>query len=166
MAIKVFLANDHDIVREGLKNVLSKNSIFNICGEYNSNVELINYIEKAKPSLLFFDVISNDNVIIRNLTRIRIICPKIMIIAIIYVDDYMFYHDFISLEGINGFLKIDFKTEELIKGLSVVLAGKVFIHDVIKNIKKKGEGTPPDVYGSYLLSKKRYGRKGTNSPNG
>ena len=134
MAIRVFLANNNDVVREGLKSILSKNSVFSICGEYSVNIDLINHIEKVRPSLLFFDVNSNNNIIIRNLNRIKMSCPRIMIISLIYIDDYNFYYDFVSLEGINGFFKIDFKIDELLKGLSVILSGKVFIQDVIKNV--------------------------------
>lgn len=134
MAIRVFLANDHDVVREGLKSILCKNSVFSICGEYNGNVDLINYIEKVRPTLLFFDVNSINNVIIKNIKRIRLNCPKIMIISIIHLDDYNFYYDFISLEGINGFFNINFKVEELLKGISAVLSNKVFIQDGIKHI--------------------------------
>lgn len=134
MAIRVFLANNHDVVREGLKSILCKNSAFSICGEYSGNADLINYIEKVKPSLLFFDVSSNDNIIIKNITRIKISCPKIMIIAIIHVYDYNFYCDFVSLEGINGFLNINFRIEELLKGISAVLSNRVFIQDSIRNI--------------------------------
>lgn len=134
MAIRVFLANNYDVVREGLKSILNRNSAFSICGEYSGNVDLINYIEKVRPSLLFFDVSSNDNIIINNLTRIKMSCPKILIISIIYIDDYNFYCDFVSLEGINGFLSINFKIDELLKGISTVLSNRVFIQDSIRNV--------------------------------
>lgn len=134
MAIRVFLANNHDIVREGLKSILTKNPVFSICGEYSGNIDLISHIEKTRPSLLFFDVSSHDNIITKNLTRIRMSCPKIVIISIIQIEDYNFYHDFVSLEGINGFFNIDFKIDELLKGISAVLSNRVFIQDGIKNI--------------------------------
>lgn len=134
MAIRVFLANDHDIIREGLKSILSKNPIFSICGEYSTNMDVVTYIEKVRPSLLFIDVSSDNNIIVRNLGRIRMVCPRIIIVSIIHTNEYSFYHDFISIEGISGFFNTNFKIDELIKGISAVLSNKVYIQESIMTL--------------------------------
>lgn len=134
MAIRVYLANDHDVIREGLKNIFSKNPVFNICGEYNGNIDTINYIEKVRPSLLFFDVSSSDNIILKNLSRLRVTCPRIMIIAIIHSNEYDCYHDITSIEEISGFFNTSFRIDELIKGISAVLSNKRYIQESIMKL--------------------------------
>ncbi len=155
MAIRVYLANDHDIIREGLKSILCKNSVFNICGEYNGNIDVVSHIERVRPTLLFFDVSSDDNIIVKNLARIRAVCPKIIIIAIIHTCEYSFYYDFVSIEGINGFFNTSFKIEELIKGVSAVLSNKVYIQEsILRLIDKIDFTTKTDKYKINSLTKR------------
>ncbi len=155
MAIRVYLANEHDIVREGLKNILSRNPIFNICGEFNSNLDIISHIEKTRPSLLFFDISSHDNYIIKNLPKIRIVCPKILVIAIIYSNDRNLYREMLSKEGISAFFHINFKIEELMKGMSSILSNKIFVQEsIMKEMKNTDMDRNSDLYKINSLTKR------------
>ena len=155
MAIRVYLANEHDIVREGLKNILSRNPIFNICGEFNSNLDIISHIEKTRPSLLFFDISSHDNYIIKNLPKIRIVCPKILVIAIIYSNDRNLYQEMLSKEGISAFFHINFKIEELMKGMSSILSNKIFVQEsIMKEMKNTDIDRNSDLYKINSLTKR------------
>lgn len=155
MAIRVYLANEHDIVREGLKNILSRNPIFNICGEFNSNLDIISHIEKTRPSLLFFDISSHDNYIIKNLPKIRIVCPKILVIAIIYSNDRNLYREMLSKEGISAFFHINFKIEELMKGMSSILSNKIFVQEsIMKEMKNTDIDRNSDLYKINSLTKR------------
>ncbi len=155
MAIRVFLANDHDIVREGLKSILSKNPVFSICGEYNGNIDVVSHIEKVRPSLLFFDVSSVDNIIVKSLARIKMVCPRIIIVSIIHTNEYSFYHDLVSLEGISGFFNTGFKVEELVKGISAVLSNKIYIQEsIMKSINNADLTIKTDKYKINSLTKR------------
>ena len=139
MAIRVYLANNHDVIREGLKSILLKNPIFNICGEYTANVDTIYSIERVKPNLLFIDISSDDNVIMKNVNRLRITCPKMVIIAMIHFNEYHSCYDSINMEGISGFFMTDVKVEELFKGISIVLSNKIYIQDSISDLLKNAD---------------------------
>ena len=66
MAIRVYLANEHDIIREGLKNILSRNPIINIAGEFTGNGELFSNVDRIKPNLLFIDISTKDDKTLKN----------------------------------------------------------------------------------------------------
>ncbi len=156
MAIRVYLANCNDIIREGLKGILSKNPAFNICGEFTNYSDLISNIERLKPTLLFFDV--NNSIkdqITKNIGRLHFTCPKTMIIAIIHENEENNYSEYISMDEITGYFNMNCKMEELFKGISVVLSGKTYIQESIKKIIDfESADTKSDKYKINSLTKR------------
>lgn len=156
MAIRVYLAIGSDVIREGIKSILNRNNVFNICGEsINNNTDIIYQIEKLRPTLLFFDAKSSDNIILKNIKKIKTVCPKLFIFLIIYSCDFEFYKEVISVEEINGFLDIEFKVEDLLKGISIVLTNKKYVHDLIKkHIDNDEVEQKDDKYKINLITKR------------
>ncbi len=133
MAIRTYLAISNDIVREGLKGILSKNPIFNQCGEYSGTIDMVSSIERLKPSLLFFNPFHNTGqVIIKNYSRLHFSCPKMIFVLIMSDSDKNDYYRYINMDWISGFFDVNVKMEELFKGLSCILSGKVYVQESIK----------------------------------
>jgi len=54
--IKIFLADDHPIVRDGLRSVLETQDDFLIIGEANDGLEVLAQLETLAPDILFLDL--------------------------------------------------------------------------------------------------------------
>src|SRR3972149_3907811 len=54
--VRIVIAEDHPILREGLRSLLSSNPIFEIVGEAEDGREAIRCVEKFKPDLILTDL--------------------------------------------------------------------------------------------------------------
>ena len=55
-AIKIVLADDHEIFRNGLKQLIDKEADMNVIGEASTGSEAIELVEKLNPDLLILDI--------------------------------------------------------------------------------------------------------------
>ena len=54
--VRIVLAEDHTILREGLRALLSSDSIFEIVGEAEDGREAVRCVERLSPDLLLMDL--------------------------------------------------------------------------------------------------------------
>ena len=130
MAIRVYLANEHDIIREGLKNILSRNPIISIAGEFTGNGELFSNVDRIKPNLLFIDISTKDDKTLKAISKSKILNSKMLIVAL---SDKI--EDAVSIalnENLNGIFLYDFKVEELYRGLSEIITKGSYIQESIR----------------------------------
>ena len=55
-AIKIILADDHKLIREGIKTLLGKNARFQIIAEANNGQELMMMIDAYNPDIILIDI--------------------------------------------------------------------------------------------------------------
>lgn len=130
MAIRVYLANEHDIIREGLKNILSRNPIINIAGEFTGNGELFSNVDRIKPNLLFIDISTKDDKTLKAISKIKILNSKMLIVAL--SDNIEDAVSIVLNENLNGIFLYDFKVEELYRGLSEIITKGSYIQESIR----------------------------------
>lgn len=130
MAIRVYLANEHDIIREGLKNILSRNPIINIAGEFTGNGELFSNVDRIKPNLLFIDISTKDDITLKAISKIKILNSKMLIVAL--SDNIEDAVSIVLNENLNGIFLYDFKVEELYRGLSEIITKGSYIQESIR----------------------------------
>lgn len=130
MAIRVYLANEYDIIREGLKSILLKNPIFTIAGEYSGNGELFINVDRLKPNIMFLDVSMEDENILKTILKIKMLNPKILIVAL--TDTFEDALAIARNENINGIFLNSFKIEELFRGLSEMISGDFYVQEAIR----------------------------------
>ena len=130
MAIRVYLANEHDIIREGLKNILSRNPIISIAGEFTGNGELFSNVDRIKPNLLFIDISTKDDKTLKAISKIKILNSKMLIVAL--SDNIEDAVSIVLNENLNGIFLYDFKVEELYRGLSEIITKGSYIQESIR----------------------------------
>jgi|SRR5690606_11830 len=128
--IKIVLAEDHLIVRKGLKNLLEEETGIQVIGEASDGREAIEVVETLQPDLLIADIrmpgMSGLDAA-DDLSR-RPSPPKILILSMHDDEDYIFQ----SVEvGASGYLLKDTSKEELLKAIRTIhQGGKYFSGDV------------------------------------
>lgn len=130
MAIRVYLANEHDIIREGLKNILSRNPIISIAGEFTGNGELFSNVDRIKPNLLFIDISTKDDKTLKAISKIKILNSKMLIVAL--SDNIEDAVSIVLNENLNGVFLYNFKVEELYRGLSEIITKGSYIQESIR----------------------------------
>lgn len=137
--IKIFIVDDHDILRDGLKYVMSDNDFATIVDEARSGKEFIRKIEAGlKTDIVLLDIAMPEMNGIDACKEALKIRPDIKIIALSMYQDQKYYNDMIAV-GIKG---IVFKTsgiDELKTAIKTVLEGKTYFAD----FKNKLKGSDP-----------------------
>ena len=130
--INVILIDDQQIIREGLKMLLSLYDDINIVAEGTDGSEALELIEKYNPDVLLMDIrmpIMNG-VEATKLVKEKYPDIKILILTTFNDNDYIFD----SLKnGANGYLLKDAGSDEIIDAIKNVYKGNLLIHANIAN---------------------------------
>jgi len=123
---RLVIAEDHKILREGLKALLQSNDNIQIVAEAEDGLEAVRSVERHKPDLLLLDISMPKMNGISAIKEIHGRFPetKILCLTIHESEDYIL-ETFRS--GANGYCLKDASHTELISAIENVLAGKPYI---------------------------------------
>lgn len=121
--VRIIIADDHEVVRVGLRHILSKYPNFEILGEASTGQEALALARHYRPDVLLTDIVMPSlNGI--ELTRIlRSTLPEIRILILTAYED-AFHVEQALRAGAHGYLTKSMKPEELVEAITAVLAGE------------------------------------------
>jgi len=140
---KIIIAEDHTILREGLRALLSSNPELEIVGDAKDGQEAIRSVEKLKPNLVLMDLSMprmNGLDAIREIKK-RSPETKILVLTVHKTEEYI---QATLQSGADGYVLKDSTHEELGMAIKSVLSGHFFI----------SPGVSDKVIGGYLAGKK------------
>ena len=126
MSIKVFIADDHGIVREGLHSLLGKQTDMEIVGEAEDGRKTLELVLELKPDVVVMDIsMPNLNGVdaTRQIVREN---PKIKVIALSMHSSSMFVADMIKA-GASGYMLKDCLFDELVEAIRIVNDGGAYL---------------------------------------
>ena len=123
---RVILADDHVLVRRGLKLILEENSNLEIAAEVGDGLELLNVLQKINPDLIVLDVSMPNLRGIEAIPEIRRVRPnaKVLMLTMHKEEDYLYQA--ISA-GANGYLLKEDAEKELFSAIEHIKNGKIYI---------------------------------------
>jgi len=123
---KIVLAEDHTILREGLKSLLSSSQDFEVIGEAADGREAIRSVEKLKPDLILIDLSMprmNGMEAIREIRRVSKEV-KILVLTVHKSEEYVLAT---FKAGADGYVLKDATHQELLMAIKSVLKGRNYI---------------------------------------
>ena len=145
MSVKIILADDHKIMREGLRSLLEQKSDLSVVAEADNGRSTVELALKHLPDVVIMDITMPDLNGIDATRQILAAEPKIKVIALSVHSDKRFVSKMFAA-GASGYLRKDCATEELIQAIRTVLQHKTYISPSIADtvIKEYLGGTPPE----------------------
>lgn len=131
--INAVLADDHEIVRKGIKILLEDDGHINVVAEASDGFEAIKKVDELKPDLLITDIRMPEMDGLQTTQKVRSSYPDIKILVLSMHDD----EDYIlkSAEfGADGYLLKDTSKPEFIKAIDAVMSGQKYFSGDISNI--------------------------------
>jgi len=125
--MRILLAEDHKVVREGTRKLLESQPDFEVVGEASDGIEAVELAKKLKPEIIIMDVSMPRLNGIEATRQIKAIYPNIAILPLTGYDDDEYV--FALLEaGAAGYLLKDSSGEELIEAIRQVMTGEPVLH--------------------------------------
>lgn len=123
MAIRVFLLDDHEVVRRGLADLLALESDLEVVGEAGTVSEALNRIPAARPDVAVLDVRLPDGTGVEVCRDIRSTFPEIRALMLTsYADDEALFDAIMA--GASGYVLKDIRGNDLVSAIRSVAAGK------------------------------------------
>lgn len=130
--IKIVLADDHAIVRQGLRALLAAEPNFTVVGEAGDGLEALDLVKKLKPDVVILDVrMPNLNGLeaARQLSK-QPFAPKIIVLSM--YDDEAFVLEALD-NGASGYVLKDSNSSDLILAVREVFAGRRYLSPPLSN---------------------------------
>lgn len=131
--IKLFIVEDHRLLRETWMHFLSSKSNIEIVGNADNISEAFKAIELKKPTVLMLDINLKGESGISLINDLKNTMPFIKIIVVSMHDEYAFIKKMFSL-GIQGYVSKNAEINNLFEAIEYVSTGKIYMSDDIKNI--------------------------------
>lgn len=126
MSISILIADDHDIIREGIKSVLSIRPEYKVCAEALNGEDALELVSKFKPDILLLDISMPKLSGLDVIQRIKRISAKTKVI-VITVHKMGAYVLKALRSGVSGYINKENVVEELIPALAQVARGKTYL---------------------------------------
>lgn len=129
---KVFVVDDHPIVRQGLSLLINQEADLSVCGEAEEMHSALQAIAAANPDILIVDISLNGPDGLELLKNARIASPRLPVL-ILSMHDESIYAERALRAGANGYIMKQEATEKVLVALRRILSGEIYVSDRIAN---------------------------------
>lgn len=133
MAIRILLADDHKIIRDGLRNLVEKEPDMEVAGEAENGRRTVGLARKLGPDVVIMDVTMPDLNGIEATRQIRGECPNVKVIALSMHSDKRFVLGMLEA-GASGYLLKDCAFEELSRAIRSVAGNQTYLSPGITDV--------------------------------
>ena len=140
---KVFIVDDHPIVREGLTLLINREPDLTVCGDAKEMQSALQNINALKPDILVVDISLNGPDGLDLLKHIRLRDPMLPIL-ILSMHDESIYAERALRAGANGYIMKQEATERVLIALRRILDREIYLSDRIANkmLRQLTTGSP------------------------
>jgi DNA-binding NarL/FixJ family response regulator len=123
MTIRVFLLDDHEVVRRGIADLLSLEADMEVVGEAGSATDALHRIPAARPDVAVLDVRLPDGTGIEVCRDARSMLPELKCLMLTsYADDEALFDAIMA--GAAGYVLKDIKGNDLVEAVRSVASGR------------------------------------------
>ena len=133
MSVKIIIADDHKIMRDGLRNMLEKEPGMEVVAEAKNGREAVRLAEQLRPDILIMDITMDD---LNGMDAARAIVAKGLgtrIIALSMHADKRFVAGMFEA-GAMAYLLKDCAYDELLQAIRQVLGGRTYLCSMISGV--------------------------------
>lgn len=133
MPPRILLADDHAILRSGLRLLLTSQNEFDVVGEASSGIETLSLAEQLQPDLILLDLSMPALGGLDALPALRKLVPAARILILTMHDDPQYLRQALK-NGASGYVLKKAADSELLSAMRAVLHGEVYVHPSMMRI--------------------------------
>jgi len=129
--IRIVIADDHQLVRAGIRRILDEDSDFEIVGEASDGKQALELIDETKPDVILLDVAMPGLDGVEAMRRLAKLKPQThVVIVTMYADEH--HAARLLRMGALGYVVKDAAPSELAEAIRTVHAGKRFVSQSLR----------------------------------
>jgi DNA-binding NarL/FixJ family response regulator len=129
---RIFLVDDHPMLREGLVRLIDHNDGWQVCGQAASAVDAVESIQALSPDLVVMDITLPDKSGIEVIKDLQCLTPGLKIL-VFSMHDEMLYAQRAIRAGAKGYLMKGAATGKLIEAIGRVMSGDIYLSTLVSN---------------------------------
>ncbi|MGK9476809.1 response regulator [Melioribacter sp. OK-6-Me] len=124
--LTIYIADDHSLIREGIKNLIKHESGMKVIGETGNPFDIIDDILKLKPDIVILDLAMPGKSGLDVLKDIKNISPKTKVLVMTMMPEDQFAKRTLKA-GASGYITKDSAVDEIINAIHKISAGRKYI---------------------------------------
>jgi DNA-binding NarL/FixJ family response regulator len=124
--LRVFLADDHMVVREGLKSLVNAQPDMHVVGEADNGCAAWRSACELSPDVVVMDVSMPEMSGAEATRRLRRECPRVKVLALTVYEDRAYLRQMLDA-GASGYVPKRAVTDELVRAIRTVAAGGSYV---------------------------------------
>jgi two-component system response regulator NreC len=125
--VRILLADDHAVLRSGLRLLLTNTNEYEVVGEASSGTETLSLAEQLQPDLILLDLSMPALGGLDALPTLRKLVPFARILILTMHDDPQYLRQALK-HGASGYVLKKAADAELLSAMRAVLRGEVYVH--------------------------------------
>jgi len=136
MTIKIYIVDDHSVVRYGLRLLLDSQDDIEIIGEASSAVEILAEVSELNPDVILMDISLPGMSGIEATRKIKENWPDTNVIALTIHEDEEYFFKMLDA-GASGYVPKRAAPEELLTAIKAVSSGDVYLYPSLAKLLVK-----------------------------
>ena len=153
--INILVADDHAIVRDGLKEILARSGDLKAGGEAKNGQEVLRHVREAKWDLLLMDMSMPGRSGIDLIKQVKAEQPKLPILVLSMHHEHEYAVRAIRA-GASGYLNKDSASDLLVAAIRKIVAGGVFLSESAAELLARETMSGADAPPHTLLSSREF----------
>jgi DNA-binding NarL/FixJ family response regulator len=123
--LRILIADDHDIVRQGVRVILRSRAHWEVCGEAENGIEALEKVAELKPDIVVLDVsmpYKDGLAVARELVQMNAPCKTVMLT----MHNSTEIASAVKRTGAQGFVVKSHAAKDLVRAIETILSGSDF----------------------------------------
>lgn len=130
---RIILADDHQILRAGLKDLIEKDKAFKVVGQAKDGDELLSLMHSVKCDLVIMDLSMPGCDGMQAIQEVRVKFPKVKVLVLTMQKDQEHFKHAMA-HGASGYVLKEDAYDQLLMAVKMVLRGKKFVSPTISRL--------------------------------
>ncbi len=128
--IRIFLVDDHEIIRDGIKSLIGSHDLISVVGEAGSGKEAIKFLKNKSVDIVLMDIQMPEMNGIETTEKLLKKSPNLKVIALSMHNEEAYILRMLKI-GAMGYLLKESGRDELIRGIETVFLGQQYLSNMV-----------------------------------
>ena len=129
-SIRILLADDHQVIRTGLKSFLESQPDFKVIAEAGNGREAIERALETRPDIILMDITMPEMDGLEATRQLKKLWPECVILCLTVHEDKFYFMEMLAA-GASGYLTKQAASDELVSAIHAVAQGHVYLQPAL-----------------------------------